>query len=173
MKQWDRFGQAIYMRITFRVITDRIVYTKDTLFLARLLFFLFMVMVIVMILVNFWTSRHGIWSVLDELMTQSGGDLRIGDLFTKGRCHRNLCVIYIIQNIFHQGGEIRNISLNAHYIVLFKSPLFIYEKLWGSDKASSRVSHAGFKTHNRWPTSIKNERTARRKYHWSTKPGPL
>ena len=55
-------------------------------------------------------------------MTQSGGDLRIGDLFTKGRCHRNLCVIYIIQNIFHQGGEIRNISLNAHYIVLFKSP---------------------------------------------------
>ena len=60
MKQWDRFGQAIYMRITFRVITDRIVYTKDTLFLARLLFFLFMVMVIVMILVNFWTSRHEI-----------------------------------------------------------------------------------------------------------------
>ena len=27
-----------------------------------------------------------------------------------------------VQNIFHQGKEIRNISLNAHYIVLFKSP---------------------------------------------------
>ena len=31
-------------------------------------------------------------------------------------------MIYIVQNIFHQGRETRNISLNAHYIVLFKSP---------------------------------------------------
>ena len=28
----------------------------------------------------------------------------------------------IVQNIFYQGRETRNISLNAHYIVLFKSP---------------------------------------------------
>jgi hypothetical protein len=33
-----------------------------------------------------------------------------------------LPIIYIVQNIFHQGKEMRNISLNAHYIVLFKSP---------------------------------------------------
>jgi hypothetical protein len=33
-----------------------------------------------------------------------------------------LSIIYIVQNIFHQGKEMRNISLNAHYIVLFKSP---------------------------------------------------
>ena len=31
-------------------------------------------------------------------------------------------MIYIVQNIFHQGRETRNISLNVHYIVLFKSP---------------------------------------------------
>ena len=67
--------------------------------------------------------------VLDDLMTQSGGDKRIADLFTKGSHHRNLSVIYVVQNIFHQGRETRNISRNAHYIVLFKSPLFIYEKL--------------------------------------------
>jgi hypothetical protein len=36
--------------------------------------------------------------------------------------HRNLSIIYIVQNIFHQGKEMRNISLNYHYIVLFKSP---------------------------------------------------
>ena len=60
--------------------------------------------------------------VLDDLMTQSGGDKRIADLFTKGSHHRNLSVIYVVQNIFHQGRETRNISLNAHYIVLFKSP---------------------------------------------------
>ena len=60
--------------------------------------------------------------VLDELMAQSGKDKRIADLFTKGSHHRNLSIIYIVQNIFHQGKEMRNISLNAHYIVLFKSP---------------------------------------------------
>jgi hypothetical protein len=32
-----------------------------------------------------------------------------------------LSTIYIVQNIFHQGKVMRNISLNAHYIVLFKS----------------------------------------------------
>ena len=60
--------------------------------------------------------------VLDDLMAQSGKDKRVADLFTKGSHHRNLSVIYIVQNIFHQGKEMRNISLNAHYIVLFKSP---------------------------------------------------
>ena len=43
------------------------------------------------------------------------------DLSTRERHHRNLSVIYVAQNIFHQGKEMRNISLNAHYIVLFKS----------------------------------------------------
>jgi hypothetical protein len=33
-----------------------------------------------------------------------------------------LSIIYIAQNIFHQGKEMRNISLNANCIVLFKSP---------------------------------------------------
>jgi hypothetical protein len=60
--------------------------------------------------------------VLDDLMAQSGKDKRIADLFTKGSLHRNLSNIHIVQNIFHQGKEMRNISLNAHYIVLFKSP---------------------------------------------------
>jgi hypothetical protein len=59
--------------------------------------------------------------VLDHLMAQSGKDRRIADLFTKGIHHRYLSIIYIVQNMFHQGKEMRNISLNAHYIVLFKS----------------------------------------------------
>jgi hypothetical protein len=60
--------------------------------------------------------------ILDDYMAQSGKNNRISDLFTKGSHPRNLSVIYIVQNIFHQGKEMRNISLNAHYIVLFKSP---------------------------------------------------
>ena len=55
-------------------------------------------------------------------MAQSGKDKRIADLFTKGSHHRNLSIVYNVQNIFHQGQKMRNISLNAHYIVLFKSP---------------------------------------------------
>jgi hypothetical protein len=55
-------------------------------------------------------------------MVQSGKDKRIADLFTKGSHYRNLSIIYIVRNIFHQGKEMRNISLNAHYIVLFTSP---------------------------------------------------
>lgn len=60
--------------------------------------------------------------LLDDRMAQSRKDKRITDLFTRGSHHRNLSVIYIVQNIFHQGKEIRNISLNSHYVVLFKSP---------------------------------------------------
>ena len=66
-------------------------------------------------------NKHNV-IVLDDLMAQSGGDKRIANLFTKGSHHRNLSVIYIVQNIFHQGMETRNISLNTRYIVLFKSP---------------------------------------------------
>jgi hypothetical protein len=51
---------------------------------------------------------------MDDLMAQSSKDKRIADLFTKGSHHRNLSIIYIVQNIFHQGKEMRNISLNTH-----------------------------------------------------------
>ena len=44
------------------------------------------------------------------------------NLFTRGSHHRNLSVIYIVQNIFHLGKGSRSISLNSHYLVLFKNP---------------------------------------------------
>ena len=31
-------------------------------------------------------------------------------------------MIYIVQNLFHQGKGSRSISLNSHYLVLFKNP---------------------------------------------------
>ena len=62
--------------------------------------------------------------VVDDLIVQSSKDKRIADFFTKGSHHRNLSIIYVVQNIFHQGKKTRNISLNAHYIVLFKSPRY-------------------------------------------------
>ena len=44
------------------------------------------------------------------------------DMFTKYSHHKNLSIIYLTQNLFHQGRGQRDISLNAHYIVVFKNP---------------------------------------------------
>ena len=60
--------------------------------------------------------------VIDDLMQELGNDQRITSLFTKGCHHRNLSVIFILQNIFHRGKELRDMSLNCHYLELFKSP---------------------------------------------------
>jgi hypothetical protein len=42
--------------------------------------------------------------------------------FTQGSHHRNLTVVYIVQNLFNQDKSMRTVSLNAHYIVVFKNP---------------------------------------------------
>jgi len=60
--------------------------------------------------------------VIDDLMQELSNDPRITCLFTKGCHHRNLSVIFILQNISHRGKELRDMSLNCHYLVLFKSP---------------------------------------------------
>ena len=41
--------------------------------------------------------------VFDDQMIDAGRDKRIVNLFTRGSHHRNLSVIYIGQNLFHQG----------------------------------------------------------------------
>jgi hypothetical protein len=43
------------------------------------------------------------------------------DLFTKGSHHRNLGIIQISQNVFHQAPHCRDISLNAKYLVPLKN----------------------------------------------------
>ena len=53
---------------------------------------------------------------------ENGSGKRIVNLFTKGSHHRNLSVSYIVQNLFHQGKGNLSISLNSHYLVLFKNP---------------------------------------------------
>lgn len=58
--------------------------------------------------------------IIDDLLSETDG--RVTNLFTKGSHHRNCSVIYITQNLFHKNKENRTISLNTHYMVLFKSP---------------------------------------------------
>ena len=59
--------------------------------------------------------------VFDDQMIDASKDKRIVNLFTRSSHNRNLSVIYIVQNLFHQGKGSRSISLNSHYLVLFKN----------------------------------------------------
>ena len=58
--------------------------------------------------------------VIDDQMDEVNKDVM--RLFTKGSHHRNISVIYIVQNLFGKNNEHRTISLNAHYLVVFKNP---------------------------------------------------
>lgn len=58
--------------------------------------------------------------IIDDLMQET--DERVTKLFTKGSHHRNISVLYLVQNLFGKNKEHRTISLNAHYMVIFKNP---------------------------------------------------
>ena len=65
-------------------------------------------------------SQEPLLLVIDDQMLSV--DQRVCSLFTKGSHHRNISVIYIVQNLFDKNKEHRTISLNAHYLVVFKNP---------------------------------------------------
>jgi len=60
--------------------------------------------------------------ILDDQMSLAGDSKILSKLFTDGSHHRNLSIIYIVQNLFHQGRSHRTVSLNSQYIILFKNP---------------------------------------------------
>jgi hypothetical protein len=57
---------------------------------------------------------------MDDLLNEDYSK-DVCELFTKGSNHRNISVILITQKRFHQGRYIRDISLNAKYIVVLKN----------------------------------------------------
>ena len=59
--------------------------------------------------------------VLDDQMAVASSSKSVADLFTKGSHHRNLTVIYLVQNVYNQGKSQRTISLNSHYSVVFRN----------------------------------------------------
>ncbi|RLJ22850.1 hypothetical protein DJ031_00150 [bacterium endosymbiont of Escarpia laminata] len=58
--------------------------------------------------------------VIDDLMAET--DERVTTLFTKKSHHQNTSVLYLVQNLFPKNKESRTISLNTHYMVVFKNP---------------------------------------------------
>ena len=58
--------------------------------------------------------------IIDDLMTETNKSITA--LFTKGSHHLNLSVLHLVQNVFDGNKQARTISLNAHYLVIFKNP---------------------------------------------------
>ena len=59
--------------------------------------------------------------VIDDQMGEAGKSSTLLNLFTRGSHHRNLSVLYLVQNIFDKGSAMRGVNLNAQYIVTFKN----------------------------------------------------
>lgn len=64
-------------------------------------------------------SRLNRLLVIDDQM-EHGGD--VSSIFTRESHHKNISVIFIVQNLFYHHRDMRTISLNCHYLVIFKNP---------------------------------------------------
>ena len=65
--------------------------------------------------------------ILDDLMDSVIQDVQMQRLFTLGSHHKNITVFFINQNLFCQGKCARTISLNCHYVILFKNPRDVHQ----------------------------------------------
>ena len=59
---------------------------------------------------------------MDDLMFECSKDQRMSELFTKFSQHRGMSVMYLTQNLFPPGKQSQTISLNSHYMIVFKNP---------------------------------------------------
>ena len=59
--------------------------------------------------------------ILDDLMDEVVNDREMMKLFTVHTHHLNMSVIFLTQNLYQQGKHSRTISLNCHYLIIFKN----------------------------------------------------
>ena len=57
--------------------------------------------------------------ILDDQMSDASNTKSLANLLIKGSHHRNVTILYLVQNIFDQGRRSRTVSLNSHYTVVF------------------------------------------------------
>ena len=57
--------------------------------------------------------------VIDDLMQET--DDRVSQIFTRINHHKKFSVLYPTQNLFYGSKQNRTMSLNSHYLVLFKN----------------------------------------------------
>lgn len=60
--------------------------------------------------------------IIDDLQDETSSDRKVADLFKRGCHHRNLSVMFLVQNLYFQGTKSIDIRRNSTYVVLFKNP---------------------------------------------------
>lgn len=68
------------------------------------------------------SGKNGL-AVFDDLMSECGNNKLITEFFTRRTHHENVSIIFITQNLFHDGKERKNFVKNATYLCIFNSPL--------------------------------------------------
>ena len=67
-------------------------------------------------------AKKGDAMVIDDLFHEANKEKNFVNLFTKIARHRHVFVVFITQNLFHQGGNHLTRNLNVHYLVIFRNP---------------------------------------------------
>ena len=60
--------------------------------------------------------------VVDDQMIDASKSSQLEKYFVQGSHHKNLTIIFIVQNIFEKGKVMRTSNLNSHYIIIYKNP---------------------------------------------------
>ena len=59
--------------------------------------------------------------IVEDQMSEAKYTTLLANLFTKGSHHRNVTILYLVQNMFDQGIISRTVSLNSHYTAVFRN----------------------------------------------------
>ena len=59
--------------------------------------------------------------IINDQMTEAGNSKTLSNLFTIGTHHKNITVLYLVKNIYNKSNSQRTVSLNTHYIVVFRN----------------------------------------------------
>ena len=68
-----------------------------------------------------WAQGKHFVLVLDDLQQVCENDRGVAEMFTVGSHHLNYSLIYLCHNIFGRGPFSHLISLNSHYLILFRN----------------------------------------------------
>ena len=60
--------------------------------------------------------------ILSDLQHEVSKNDFVNSMFMRGSHHRNCSCIFIVQNLYFQGKNARDIALNTHYYVIFRNP---------------------------------------------------
>jgi hypothetical protein len=70
---------------------------------------------------DFFDSNINNLLILDDLSDEICHNKKASTLFTRGVHHKNVSVLFLLQNLFKQGPAMRDITLNCQYWILFKN----------------------------------------------------